>query len=217
MDWSFVARYGPYFVNSAYMTVFISAWGIALALVIGLLCAAVEVGRVPVVRRIVRGYIELSRNTPLLVQLYFLYYGLPKLGFVLSAEACAIVGLAFLGGAYMCEALRGGFEAVPRVQLESAHVLGFSRVQTLSHVILPQALGIAIPGVVANVIFLVKESSVVSAIALADVMYVTKDLMGMTYDTYEALALLIVTYLVILLPISLVGTLLERRLDYARR
>ena len=82
---------------------------------------------------------------------------------------------------------------------------------------LPQALSSAIPGVVANIIFLIKESSVVSAIALADVMYVTKDLMGTSYDTYESLALLIVTYLVILLPISVIGTVLERRFDYARR
>ncbi|MSS13317.1 amino acid ABC transporter permease [Bifidobacterium tsurumiense] len=217
MDWSFVTQYGPYFVNAAYMTVFISFWGVVLAIAVGLMCAAVEVGRIPALHGIVRAYIELSRNTPLLVQLYFLYFGLPKLGVVLSSQSCAIVGLAFLGGSYMSEALRGGFEAVPRVQLESAHVLGLTRVQTFSHVILPQALSTAIPGVVANIIFLIKESSVVSAIALADVMYVTKDLMGMYYDTYEALVLLVITYLVILLPISIIGTVLERRFDYARR
>ena len=117
----------------------------------------------------------------------------------------------------MAEAMRGGLEAVPQVQIESARVLGFTRGQTLSRIVLPQALSSAIPGVVANIIFLIKESSVVSAIALADVMYVTKDLMGTSYDTYESLTLLIVTYLVILLPISVIGTILERRFDYARR
>ena len=217
MDWTFIAHYAPYFVNAGYMTVFISFFGVLLAIVIGLLCAAVELSRIPVLYQIVRAYIELSRNTPLLVQLYFLFFGLPKLGILWSAETCAIVGLAFLGGSYMSEALRGGLDAVPDVQRESAQVLGFSRSQTLLHIILPQALSTAIPGVVANVIFLIKESSVVSAIALADVMYVTKDLIGMYYDTYESLTLLIVTYLVILLPISIIGTLLERRFDYARR
>ena len=217
MDWTFMAHYAPYFVNAGYMTVFISFFGVLLAIVIGLLCAAVELTRIPVLYQIVRAYIELSRNTPLLVQLYFLFFGLPKLGILWSAETCAIVGLAFLGGSYMSEALRGGLDAVPNVQRESAQVLGFSRSQTLLHIILPQALSTAIPGVVANVIFLIKESSVVSAIALADVMYVTKDLIGMYYDTYESLTLLIITYLVILLPISIIGTLLERRFDYARR
>lgn len=217
MNWSFIAQYAPFFANAALMTIYISFFGVLLALAVGLVCAAVESARVPVLRQIVRVYVELSRNTPLLVQLYFIYFGLPKLGLVLSAQACAIAGLAFLGGSYMAEALRGGFEAVPRVQLESAQMLGLTRMQTFSHVQIPQALSTAIPGVVANVIFLVKESSVVSAIALADVMYVTRDLMGMTYDTYEALTLLIITYLVILLPISIVGTILERRFDYARR
>ena len=217
MNWSFMAQNVHFFVNAAYMTVFISFFGVVFALLVGLLCAAAEVSHIPLVAPVARVYIELSRNTPLLVQLYFLYFGLPKLGISWSAQTCAIVGLAFLGGSYMAEAMRGGFEAVPRVQRESAKVLGFSPSQTLIHIILPQALGSAIPGVVANVIFLVKESSVVSAIALADVMYVTKDLMGISYDTYESLALLIVTYLIILLPISIIGTVLERRFDYALR
>ena len=82
---------------------------------------------------------------------------------------------------------------------------------------LPQAVSGAIPGIVANVIFLFKESSVVSAIALADVMYMAKDLIGMYYSTYESLAMLVVSYLIVLLPISLIGTWLERRFDYARR
>ena len=178
--WAFVAKYAPFFVNGAWMTLFISVFGIALAILTGIICAAIETARIPVLRQITTVYIEVSRNTPLLVQLYFLYFGLPKMGFVWSAELCAIVGL-------------------------------------LTRVIVPQAVSISTPGIVANVIFLIKESSVVSAIALADVMYMAKDLMGMYYNTYEALFMLIVTYLIILLPISILGTWLERRFDYARR
>lgn len=199
------------------MTVIISVAGVALAMIVGLLCATVLEARVPFVRGVVRVYIEVSRNTPLLVQLYFLYFGLPKLGFVWSAETCAIVGLAFLGGSYMAESMRAGFDAVPAVQKENAYVLGLSRWQTFARVMLPQAAGTAMPGVVANVIFLIKESSVVSAIALADVMYMAKDLIGMYYSTYESLFMLIVAYLVILLPVSLLGTWMEKRFDYARR
>lgn len=217
LDWAFVSRYAPFFVTGAEMTLFISVCGIALAILTGLVCAAIETARIPVLRQIVRVYIEVSRNTPLLVQLYFLYFGLPKLGFVWSAEMCAIIGLGFLGGSYMSEAMRAGLEAVPQIQRENAYMLGLSSRQTMLHVVIPQAVSTSIPGVVANVIFLIKESSVVSAIALADVMYMAKDLIGMYYTTYEALFLLIVTYLIILLPISIIGTWLERRFDYAKR
>ena len=217
LDWAFVSRYAPFFVTGAEMTLFISVFGIALAILTGLVCAAIETARIPVLRQIVRVYIEVSRNTPLLVQLYFLYFGLPKLGFVWSAEMCAIIGLGFLGGSYMSEAMRAGLEAVPQIQRENAYMLGLSSRQTMLHVAIPQAISTSIPGVVANVIFLIKESSVVSAIALADVMYMAKDLIGMYYTTYEALFLLIVTYLIILLPISIIGTWLERRFDYAKR
>ena len=217
LDWAFVSRYAPFFVTGAEMTLFISVFGIALAILTGLVCAAIETARIPVLRQIVRVYIEVSRNTPLLVQLYFLYFGLPTLGFVWSAEMCAIIGLGFLGGSYMSEAMRAGLEAVPQIQRENAYMLGLSSRQTMLHVVIPQAISTSIPGVVANVIFLIKESSVVSAIALADVMYMAKDLIGMYYTTYEALFLLIVTYLIILLPISIIGTWLERRFDYAKR
>lgn len=217
LDWAFVSRYAPFFVTGAEMTLFISVFGIALAILTGLVCAAIETARIPVLRQIVRVYIEVSRNTPLLVQLYFLYFGLPKLGFVWSAEMCAIIGLGFLGGSYMSEAMRAGLEAVPQIQRENAYMLGLSSRQTMLHVVIPQAISTSIPGVVANVIFMIKESSVVSAIALADVMYMAKDLIGMYYTTYEALFLLIVTYLIILLPISIIGTWLERRFDYAKR
>ena len=201
-DWTFVTHYAPFFVNGAAMTLFISVFGIVLSIVVGLICAGIEIARIPVLKQIVRVYIELSRNTPLLVQLYFLYFGLPKLGVVWSAEQCAIVGLGFLGGSYMAEAMRGGLETIPNVQRESAYVLGLSQWQTLSRVVIPQAIGTSIPGIVANVIFLIKESSVVSAIALADVMYMAKDLIGMYYSTYESLLMLVVAYLVILLRIS---------------
>ena len=217
LEWAVVSRYSPFFVTGAEMTLFISVFGIALAILTGLVCAAIETARIPVLRQIVRVYIEVSRNTPLLVQLYFLYFGLPKLGFVWSAEMCAIIGLGFLGGSYMSEAMRAGLEAVPQIQRENAYMLGLSSRQTMLHVVIPQAISTSIPGVVANVIFLIKESSVVSAIALADVMYMAKDLIGMYYTTYEALFLLIVTYLIILLPISIIGTWLERRFDYAKR
>lgn len=214
LDLDFMQEYLPWYVEAAVLTLRISWWGISLALAAGLFCAAAVQLRVPVLSALCRGYIELSRNTPLLVQLFFLYFGLPKLGLTLSGEACAIIGLGFLGGSYMAEALRAALESVPSGQRDSAQVLGLTRLQTLRLVIIPQALALALPALVANVIFLIKEISVVSAIALADLMYVARDLIGLYYKTEEALLMLVAAYLVILLPISLLGTLLERRLRH---
>ena len=215
LNFDFIARYLPWYIAAAILTVKIAFFGIVLSLAIGMICSVVQYYRVPVVHRIISVYIEISRNTPLLVQLFFLYFGLPKIGIVWSAEGCAIVGLAFLGGSYMSESMRSGLEAVEKSQIESAASLGMSRALTMKEVIFPQALSISVPGVCANVIFLIKETSVVSGIALADLMYVTKDLIGLYYETDEALLMLVVFYLIILLPISILASFLERRLRYA--
>lgn len=215
LDLDYIVQYAPLYVEGAKLTLFISFWGILLSLTLGALCAAVQYYRVPVLRTIVDGYIELSRNTPLLVQLFFLYFGLPKLGLTFSAKTCAVIGLTFLGGSYMAEAFRSGLESVEKIQEESALSLGFSHVQMMKEIIFPQALAVSVPALCANVIFLIKETSVVSGIALADLMYVTKDLIGLYYKTGESLLMLVIAYLIILLPISILATLLERRLRYA--
>lgn len=216
LDPDFINKYAPLYVTAAGLTVRISVWGILISLIVGAACSIVQYYRVPVLRRVVAVYIELSRNTPLLVQLFFLYFGLPKLGVVLSAEHCAIVGLAFLGGSYMAEAFRSGLDSVEKSQTESALSLGFSGGQTMRYIVFPQAISVSIPALCANVIFLIKETSVVSGIALADLMYVAKDLIGLYYQTGEALTMLVIAYLIILLPISIVATILERRLRYGR-
>lgn len=216
LNLDFCARYLPLYIDAAKLTVRIAFWGILFALITGVLCAILKYYRVPVISRVVSVYIEISRNTPLLVQLFFLYFGLPKIGISLSAETCAVVGLAFLGGSYMAESVRSGLESVDKIQLESAQSLGLSPYLTMKEVVLPQALAVSVPGICANVIFLIKETSVVSGIALADLMYVTKDLIGLYYETDEALLMLVVFYLIILLPVSIAATLLERRLRYAK-
>lgn len=211
----FMTKYLPWYVDAAKMTVKIAFWGILFSLVVGVICSIARYYRVPVVHRIVAVYIELSRNTPLLVQLFFLYFGLPKLGVVLSAESCAIIGLTFLGGSYMAESMRSGLESIEKSQIESAESLGMGQLLTMKEVVFPQAMAISVPGICANMIFLIKETSVVSGIALADLMYVTKDLIGLYYETDEALLMLVIAYLIILLPVSILASVLERRLRYA--
>ena len=115
----------------------------------------------------------------------------------------------------MAEAFRSGLESVDKIQTESAYSLGMNKMQAMRYVILPQAMSVSIPAFVANVIFLMKETSVFSAISLLDLMFMAKDLMGMYNDTTEALCLLVGFYLIILLPISIVGTIVERRVRCA--
>ena len=215
MNWEFIGKYLPMYEKAALLTVKIGVIGILFAILLGLVCAAIQYYKVPVLRWIVAVYVELSRNTPLLVQLFFIYYGLPKIGIKTNAEICGIAGLAFLGGSYMAEAFRSGLEAIEPIQTESAYSLGMSRLQTLRYVILPQAVSTSMPAFMANVIFLLKETSVFSAVSLMDLMFTAKDLIGLYYKTPECLFLLVVFYLIILLPVSLLGSWLERRVRYA--
>ena len=150
-----------------------------------------------------------------MIQLFFLYFGLPKVGIVLTSEQCGVIGLAFLGGSYMAEAFRSGLDNVESIQIQSALSLGMKKSQTFRYVILPQAVSNSIPAFCANIIFLIKETSVFSAVALADLMFITKDLIGIYYKTDEALFMLVIAYLIILLPISLICSLVERRVRYA--
>ncbi|WP_033168429.1 amino acid ABC transporter permease [Clostridium sp. KNHs205] len=215
MNMDVLREYAPLYLEAAGLTVRIALVGIAGAVAVGFLCSLIRYFKVPVLNRIAGVYIELSRNTPLLIQLFFLYFGLPKIGILLSSEACAITGLIFLGGSYMAEAFRSGLEAVPGIQMESALSLGLTKRQVIGYVLLPQAVSVSVPAFAANVIFLIKETSVFSAVALADLMYTAKVLIGMSYNTDEALFMLVLSYLGILLPISVIFSLIERKLRYA--
>ena len=215
LNWEFIAKYLPLYQKAAYLTAKIGFAGIIAAVAVGLTCAFVQYYRIPVVNKLVSIYVELSRNTPLLVQLFFIYYGLPKIGIKTNSEVCGVAGLAFLGGSYMSEAFRSGIEAVEPIQEESAYSLGLNKFQTMRYVILPQAFAISFPAFMANVIFLMKETSVFSVISLMDLMFTAKDLIGLYYKTTESLLLLVVFYMLILLPISALGSILERKLRRA--
>ena len=215
MDWDFILQYRELYIDAAWLTMRTAALGILGALLLGLICGMIRYCRIPGLSRSIGMYIEVSRNTPLVIQLFFLYFGLPRMGITLESETCAVTGLIFLGGSYMAETFRSGLEAVGTIQTESALSLGFRKMQIFFYILLPQAAAVAVPGIGANVMFLLKETSVFSIVALADLMYVAKDLIGLYYKTDEALFLLTVSYLIILLPVSALFSLLERRLRYA--
>ena len=210
LSWDFIQTSLPLYQRAALLTLRLGTLGILLSIVIGLVCTLVQYYKVPVLRQIAAIYIEISRNTPLLIQLFFLYYAFPKIGIPVTPEQAGVFGLAFLGGSYMAESFRSGLESVPAIQEESSLSLGMNRRQSMQYVILPQAFTISFPGFMANVIFLLKETSVFSAVSLMDLMFEAKDLIGMYAKTVESLFLLVVFYLIILLPVSIAGKLIER-------
>ena len=214
MDTGVISSYIPIFTEAFLLTLKVGWIGVALAFIIGVIAAFVLYFKIPVFSAAVKCYVELFRNTPLLVQLFFIYYGLPVLGFKIGAEVCGAVGLGLLGGSYMTESIRSGLEAVPKIQMESAASLGMNRAQTFISVILPQAFSISIPGLLANVIFLLKETSVFSAISLMDLMFTAKDLIGLYYNTTESLFLLVVFYMIMLIPVSVAGKIIEKKMRF---
>lgn len=214
MDWEFITEHTSEFIHAGILTLKIGSIGIVLSIIVGIIGSWILYENFKFFKSIVICYIELSRNTPLLVQLFFLYFGLPKIGLKFSAEICGIIGLTFLGGSYMIETFRSALETIDKIQKESAMSLGLNKWQTMRYVILPQSFVISLPGITANIIFLLKETSVFSAIALVDMMFITKDLIGLYYKTEESLFMLVLGYLIILLPLSLFGVYLERRLKY---
>lgn len=215
LNWQFIIKSLPLYEKAALLTLKLAFWGILFSILLGIICSIIEYYKIKCLKTIIHAYIELSRNTPLLIQLFFLYYGFTKLGLKMSENTCAIIGLTFLGGSYMSEAFRSGIEAVEKIQIESGLSLGLSKLQLIRYIILPQAFSISIPALSANCIFLLKETSILGAISILDLMNVTKDLIGMYYQTFESLFMLVVAYLIILLPLSLFLTWVERKVRYA--
>lgn len=208
---SFMAEYAPLYGKALWLVIKLCFWGSLASLAIGFFCAFARYFKTPVLSSVCGIYIELSRNTPLVIQLFFLYFALPRIGIKIDSWHCAVLGLSFLGGSYMAEAFRGGLEAISKGQIEAGLSIGLSYPQLVRYVIFPQALSISVPALGANVIFLLKETSVVSIVALADLMYVAKDLIGMYYKTNESLLMLVASYLIVLLPISIIMRIVEKR------
>ena len=211
MNFEVIRDYLPLYIKAFMLTIKIGWIGIALSLGIGVISAFILHFKIPVISAVVKVYVELFRNTPLLVQLFFVYFGLPKIGISISAEACGAIGLGLLGGSSMTESFRSGLDAVPLSQTESSLALGMTKGRLFTSVILPQAFTLSVPAVVANLIFLLKETSVFSAISLMDLMFTAKDLIGLYYNTTECLVMLVVFYIIMLLPVSILGSIIEKK------
>ena len=214
MNWTVIQQALPFFAKGFELTLWLSLIGIVGSVIVGILASLIQYFKIPVLSQITTAYVELGRNTPLLIQLFFLYYAFPVIGLKMSAEVCGIVGLIFLGGAYMAEGFTGGFNGVTESQINSGRALGMTNMQLARYVVFPQGFALSMPALTANIIFLIKETSIFSVIAIPELTNTALDLIGMYYRSNEYLFMLVVAYAIILIPIILLLTWLERRVRY---
>jgi polar amino acid transport system substrate-binding protein len=210
-------KYLPLLLVGAVKTVEISVLSMALAVVVGLIVVLARLYGLPPLRWLAKAYVEVMRGTPLLIQLFLIYYGLPEIGIRLNAFCAAILGLGLNYAASEAENYRAGIQAIPPGQTEAAMALGMSRWQSLHHVVLPQALRLVIPPVTNDFIAMFKDSSIVSVITMVELTKVYGMLAMSTYD-YIGLGLMTAgIYFALSYPASLGANWLERKLQYDRR
>ena len=201
----------PYLLEGAGLTVVISASAMLLAVALGLVVALLaQAGRLG--RGIVRAYVELFRNTPLLIQIFIVYFGLPQVGLRLSPFFSGLSALTLYAAAYNAEIFRAGLEAVPRGQHEAARSTGLSGFQTTRHVVVPQAIRICLPALGNNLVSLVKNSSLVSTVGMVELMFVANDISFNNFRSFEIYGAAALLYVALVLTLTRALALLERRL-----
>jgi polar amino acid transport system substrate-binding protein len=210
-------KYLPLLLRGAVTTVGLSVLAMMLAVVVGLAVVLVRLYAIAPLRWLAQAYVEVIRGTPLLIQLFLIYYGLPEIGIRLNPFLAAIVGLGLNYAASEAENYRAGIEAIPRGQLEAAQALGLSRWQMLRHIVLPQSFRLVIPPMTNDFIAMFKDSSIVSVITMVELTKVYGMLAMSTYD-YIGLGLMTAgIYFALSYPASIVARRLEAKLRYDRR
>lgn len=200
-------------IASIKVTIPLTIIGFTLAMVIALIMAMIQYAKVPVLRQIARFYIWIFRGTPLLVQLFLAYYGLPKLGIVMEAFPCAILVFSLNEGAYCAETMRSALEAVPEGQFEAGYCVGMNYLQIMWHVVLPQALRTAFPPLSNSVISMLKDTSLAAEITVADMFMAGQKIVGRVYEPlwiYSEVALVYLLFSTLLTILQRIG---EKKLN----
>ncbi len=210
--WTFVEQYSDELLAGLRRTLLVSAIAIAGAFVIGLVLGAARAHRVPVVSQLAAVYVEVIRNTPILVQIFFLYFGLPQVGIRLEAFTVAWLAVMIWGGAFNIENFRAGFEAVPARLREAGFALGFGGIGTFVNVTLPIGGRIALPSSINTYISVVKNTSLMYVISYPELTTTVLQIQALTLETTEAFTVLAVTYLIIVWTMSALIRLLESHL-----
>ncbi|MDI4650139.1 amino acid ABC transporter permease [Cohnella hashimotonis] len=213
-DFAYVIHTLPLLLAGLKMTVIISAISILISLVIGMGGAVVRTLKIPVLSQIVAVYVDLIRNTPLLVHVFFLYFGLPAFGIKLSAVAVGIIALSLWGGAFAAENFRGGTDAVPHALIESGQSLGLSTPQIVRHIIIPLGFRISFPAFSNTAVSVIKNSAYMTSIGVAEMTFNAMDRIAYDFKTYEMLLTIAFIYLLLVWGTSYVFGRIQRRLDF---
>jgi His/Glu/Gln/Arg/opine family amino acid ABC transporter permease subunit len=204
------------------ITVQTTVVALVIALALGLFFCLLGMSKIAALRLTARAYIWVIRGTPLLVQVFFVYFGVPQLiqslglNFRLSPFAAGIITLSMNAGAYIAEIFRGGIQAVDPGQMEAARSLGLSHYRAMFRIILPQAVRVSIPSLVNQFIISLKDTSIISIIALAEIVYQARIYIGRTMQSFATWTIVGAFYLVIITVLSQISTRVEKKLDYGR-
>ncbi|MEJ3657125.1 ectoine/hydroxyectoine ABC transporter permease subunit EhuD [Actinomycetes bacterium KLBMP 9759] len=210
-DWGYAFSILPRLLEALLVTIQITVLGSLVALVLGLVIAVVRRARIPVVDQLVWAFVEFVRSTPLLVQVFFLYYVLPHAGIVLSAFAVGVVGLGVHYATYTSEVYRAGIDAVPVGQWEAAAALSLPRSRVWIGVILPQAVPRVLPALGNYVISMFKEVPLLLAVSVVEVVNTAKEISSETFRPTEPYTIAGLLFLLLSYPASILVRRLERR------
>ena len=195
------------------VTIPLTVISFALALVIAVICAMIQIADIRGLKQLVRFYIWIVRGTPLLVQLYLVYFGLPDLGIMLPAFPCAVAVFALNEGAYCAETVRAAIEAVPKGQMEAGYCVGMSYVQIMARIVLPQAFRTAFPPLSNSLISMVKDTSLAANITVMEMFMATQRVVGRTYEALALYTEVAVIYLFFCTVITKLQALGEKKLN----
>lgn len=198
---------------SIQVTIPLTILGFTFAMIIALLMALVQYAHVPVLKTLARLYIWLFRGTPLLVQLFLAYFGLPKIGITMNAFPCAVLVFSLNEGAYCAETIRAALEAVPAGQLEAGYCVGMNYLQIMYHVVLPQAFRTAFPPLSNSVIAMLKDTSLAAEITVADMFMSAQKIVGRTYEPLWLYCEVALVYLMYSTLLTFLQRYMERRLS----
>jgi polar amino acid transport system permease protein len=207
----------PSLLQGALLTIAVSLLSFGMALVLGLATGLARISRLKVLRVVAACYIQFIRGTPLLLQLFFIYYVLPYVGIVLTPFVSGAMGLTLNYAAYMAEVFRSGIQAIPKGQWEAGASVGMSRRLMLRRIILPQAVRIIVPSIGNFFVSIFKDSALVSVITMRDLMFSGQLLASATYKHFEIFTMVAVIYFMISYPTAKFVEWVEARIDITRR
>lgn len=206
-----IATLGPPLLLGAVTTVTITLVSLVIAIVLGLALALVQRARIAWLNWIITAYIEVFRNTPVLTQLFIIYFGLPYLGYKIPSFLAAIIGLGLNGSAVLAEVFRSGIAAIHTGQREASLSVGMTPWMAMRYIILPQTWRITLPPTGNYAIALFKDTAVVSAIAAPEIMFYARNLVTSTFDTAFIYLLVALIYFALAFPMARLVDRLERQ------